>query len=126
MQNQIVSYTYRNPEIHTAIHTSRVYLDELMAYILGEKLILGIEGECELNGVLLDYLYSTLHILDKPNVNIIYTEIRRRAEEIASDYVYQNLLLNGEFYLKYDYHLGKKFTRLQLYVDPSEAAWLHW
>lgn len=126
MQNQIVSYTYLNPKIHTAINTSHLYLDELMAYMLGEKLILGIEGECELNGVLLDYLYSTLHILDKPNVNIIYTEIRKRAEEITADYIYQSLLVNGEFYLKYDYYLGKKFTQLQLYVDTSETAWLHW
>lgn len=126
MQTDIVSYTFRNVMIHTAIKTDCMQLNELIVYMLGEKLILGVEGECELNGVLLGYLYSCLHDLDKPNVEIIYNELRKRVEEIASDLTYQNLLGNGEFYLKYDYHLGNKFTRIQLYVDPSESAWTHW
>lgn len=126
MQTNIVSYTFCNTVIHTAMKTDSMHLNELIVYMLGEKLILGIEGEAELNGVLLEYLYSCLHPLDKPNVEVIYNEIRKRVEELSSELVYQNLLVNGEFYLKYDYYLGKNFTRIQLYVDPSESAWMHW
>jgi hypothetical protein len=126
MQMEIVSYTYRNVDIHTAAHTHRMHLDELIVYIMGEKLMLGVTGECELNGVLLGYLHSTLDILDKPNVEIIYAEIRKRVEELSTNLTYQSLLCSGEFYLKYDYHVSKQFTKIQLYVDPSETAWTLW
>lgn len=126
MPIEIVSFTYRNVKVHTAIHTHRIHIDELMVYILGEKLMLGSSEECELNGLLLQYLYSCLDILDKPNAGIIYDEIRKRVAEISSDMIYQSLLLSGEFYIKYDYHVSNKFSRIQLYVDPAERAWTHW
>lgn len=126
MPMEIVSYTYRNVDIHTAAHTHRMQLDELIVYIMGEKLMLGVTGECELNGVLLGYLHSTLDILDKPNVEIIYAEIRKRVEELSANLTYQSLLCSGEFYLKYDYYVSKQFTKIQLYVDPSESAWTLW
>jgi hypothetical protein len=103
-----------------------MHLDELIVYIMAEKLMLGMSAECELNGVLLQYLHSTLDILDKPNVDIIYSEIRRRVEELSVNPVYQSLLTSGEFYLKYDYHVSKQFTRIQLYVDPSESNLTLW
>lgn len=126
MLPNIVVYSYRNAPVHTARHTNRMYLDEIIGYILGEKLMLGIAAEYELDGLMLQYLSECLDILDRPNVEVIYDEIRKRVEDLSSDLVYQSLLLNGEFYLKYDYHIGKQFTRLQLYVDPSESAWLQW
>lgn len=126
MLPNIVVYSYRNAQVYTAKHTNRMHLDEIIAYILGEKLMLGMAAEYELDGRMLEYLSEALDILDRPVVEVIYDEIRKRVTELSSDLVYQSLLLNGEFYLKYDYHIGKKFTRLQLYVDPSESAWLHW
>lgn len=126
MQPDIVTYTYLSPKINTARHTDRMYLDELIVYILGERLMQGMSDSCELDGTLLQYLHSCLDILDKPNVGIIYDEIRRRVESLSADYVYQSLLSSGEFYLKYDYRLSRKITRLQIYVDPSETSWKLW
>lgn len=126
MQNQIVTYTFPNRVVRAAAHTDRMQLNEIIVYLLGEQLMEGRETEQEWKLNLLLYLDSCLDVLDRPLTDVIYNEIIHHVESISSDYVYQCLLINEEFYLKYDYQLGKKFTRLQLYVDPSETAWLHW
>lgn len=126
METNIVSYNFRNREVRSAEHTDRMQLNEIIVYLLGEQLMEGRETEQEWKLNLLLYLDSCLDVLDRPLSGVIYNEIVNHVSVLSSDLVYQNLLVNGEFYLKYDYYLGKNFTRIQLYVDPSESAWMHW
>jgi len=123
---EIVSYTYPNVNTHLAVFTDSAPIDEIIAYMLGERVILGLAWECELDVGVPQYLAQCLDPLDLPLCNQIYEKIKANVEQIASDYIYQSLTFSGELYLKYDYHIGKKFSRLQFYVDPSESAWRLW
>lgn len=126
MQTNIVSYTFRNRTVLSAAHTDRMQLNEIIVYLLCEQLMEGKETEQEWKLNLLLYLDSCLDVLDRPLSDVIYNEITNHVDNLSSELVYQNLLVNEEFYLKYDYYLGKKFTRIQLYVDPDESSWMHW
>lgn len=126
MQTNIVSYTFRNRTVFSAPHTDRMQLNEIIVYLLCEQLMEGKQTEQEWKLNLLMYLDSILDVLDRPLSGVIYNEIVNHVDTLSSDLVYQSLLVNEEFYLKYDYHLGKNSTRIQLYVDPSESAWMHW
>lgn len=126
MTLDILSYSYRNKTVHTAIHTNRYYINEIIVYLLGEKLMIGPNEDLEFDRSMVQYLDACLNPEDRPNSFVIYEEIKKRVGEISSDYVYQSLLTNGEQYFKYDYHLDGQFTRIQLYVDPQEDAWTQW
>lgn len=120
MQQEILVYNYRNRKVNSAIYTENVHLDEIVLYVLCEKLILGPSSDFELDDRMLEYLSACLHVLDQPNIQVIYAEIRKRVIEISSDFVYQSLLNSGELYMKYDYHCGKQFSKINLYPYPTD------
>lgn len=120
---EIVTYRYQNKKFNTVLKSDILAINEIIAYVLSEKLILKGEGDFELDDRMLNYLSTCLGPLDKPNLNIIYNEIKQRVKEIASDYTYQCLLLGDDFYIKYDYWYDHNFSRINLYSDNAEKAW---
>lgn len=134
MSAEALIYSYKNVPVHTAAHTEKLLINEVIAYILCEKLLSGYtvpDDILAINNQGIEYEYSSvltqcLHELDLPNLIVIYEEIKKRVEEISSDIVYQSLLTNGELYIKYDYRLGRSFTQLTLYPDSTDNAWLLW
>ncbi len=122
----IVSYTYPNVKTHLAMFTDHAHINEVIAYMLGERIMLGLAWEGELDVGVPQYLAQCLDPLDLPLLDKIYEKIKAAVERISADYVFQALETSGELYLKYDYHVGKNFSRLQFYVDPSESAWRLW
>lgn len=126
MSLEIVSYNYPNVSTHLAVFTDPAHINEIVAYMLGERVMLGLAWESELDVGVPQYLAQCLDPLDLPLCNLIYEKIKANVEGIATDYIFQSLAFSGELYLKYDYYVGKKFSRLQFYVDPSESAWRLW
>lgn len=119
---EIITYSYRNKEIYTAPETDRSLFDEVIAYTLGEMLLRQGESVLYMGDELLNYISASLHTVDKPNLQLIYEEIIKRVEQISSDRIFQSLSSPGDFYLKYEYQFNNKFTRLQLFVDPTEKV----
>jgi hypothetical protein len=91
--------------------------------VLSEKLILGNAGDFELDDRMLNYLSVTLDPIDKPNINLIYNEIKERIKEVTTDYIYQSLLYGTDFYIKYEYWIDNNFSIISLYSDPEEMTW---
>lgn len=121
---EVVSYTLPNPRIIQAIHTKPLVLHEIIVFVLGEQLILGPTEKYAFDDRMLEYLVSCLDPLDKvgrengdDNVTLIYLELIDIIDKLQQDYVYRCLLNSGEVYLKYDYDIGKKYSKLRLYSD---------
>lgn len=119
MSVEILSYRYSNKPVFTAVDTEKFYFDDIIAFTLGERLLEGPLVELEFENRMVNYLYTCLGELDKPNVQVIYQEIQKRVEEVTNEYIYHLLLTSGELYLKYEYQLSKRFTTLRLYVDKT-------
>lgn len=124
---EVVSFTLRNPVINQAIHTKPIILHEIIVFILGEQLILGPTEKYAFDDRMLEYLVGSLDPLDKvgltnedDNVTLIYLEMIDIVDKIQQDYVYQSLLTSGEVFLKYDYEIGKQFSRIRLYTAGLE------
>lgn len=122
MFQDIVTFTYPNKPIYTAVDTAAFYFNDMIAYLLSERLLEGPTAPLEFDNRMMAYMVSCLGVLDKPSAEIIYAEMRKRVQEVTQDLVYQSLLTSGEFYLKYDYHFNEQFTRIRLYVD-GELNW---
>lgn len=120
---EVIVYTLTNPIISRAIHTKPVILHEIIVFILGEQLILGPTEKYAFDDRMLEYLVSCLDPLDKvgidgnDNVTLIYTELNNIVERLQQDYVFKSLMSGGEVYLKYDYEIGRKFSRIRLFSD---------
>lgn len=122
MFQDTVVYTYLNRHIYSAVDTPAVHFNDMIAYLLSERLIEGPTAPLEFDNRMLNYMVSCLGELDKPIAEVIYEEMRRRVAEVTQDLVYQALLTSGEFYLKYDYDFNEQFTKIRLYVD-NEPNW---
>lgn len=120
MEQEVLVFTFQNPVFNTAHSTDKILLIEVVAFILGENLYNGPTTEFNYHGEMFDYLFGFLDPLDKHAAHVILAEIESRVEEISADYVYQSLITSGETFLKYDYQLGRKFTRLCIYPYGSE------
>ncbi|AEV89523.1 hypothetical protein OBP_086 [Pseudomonas phage OBP] len=124
---EVVSFTLPNPRIVQAIHTKPIVLHEIVVFVLGKQLILGPTEKYSFDNRMLEYMVSCLDPLDKTsvvngddNVTLIYLELIDIIEKIQQGYVYQSLLNGGEVYLKYDYDIGRRFSKIRLYTDTYE------
>lgn len=122
MLQDIVTFTYHNKPIHTAVDTPAFYFNDMIAYLLSERLIEGPTVPLEFDNRMMNYMVSCLGELDKPSAEIIYNEMRKRVQEVTDDLVYQSLLTGGELFLKYDYDFNEQFTRIRLFAN-NDADW---
>lgn len=113
----IVSFTFHNQRINSAIYTDQTFLNEIIAFALGEQLIQGPTEPFEMRGRMFDYLLQILDPLDLPVSETIIEEIKKRLEQISSELSYRSLYLSGECFLKYEYELHSRFSKLYVYGD---------
>lgn len=113
----IVSLTFVNQRVNSAIYTNQTFLQEIIVFILGEKLMLGPTDPFEIRGRMFDYLLQVLDPLDRPVVETIIAEIEKRVADISSELAYRSLFLSGECFLKYEYELRHRFSKLYVYAD---------
>lgn len=116
---EVVSYTFKNPKIVNAIYSNQNYLVEIIAFMLGEKVIVGPNEEPEFHSNMYDYLLTILDPLDISSANLIMDEIERHIKHLTGDYVFKSLHLTGEVFLKYDYRIEPRFSRIQFYSLDS-------
>lgn len=112
---EVISYTFKNPKVINAIYTSQNYLIEMITFMLGEKVIVGPNETPEFHNGMYDYLLSILDPLDIPSAQLIMDELDKHINHVADDYVFKCLHLSGEVFLKYDYDIQPRFSRLQFY-----------
>lgn len=112
---QVVSYTFKNPKIVNAIYSNQNYLVEIIAFMLGEKVIVGPNEEPEFHSDMYNYLLTILDPLDIPSAQLIMDEIEKHINHQTNDYVFRSLYLTGEVFLKYDYRIEPRFSRIQFY-----------
>lgn len=125
MFQDILTFTYRNKTVYSAIDTEPFYFNDMIAYLLSERLLEGPIAPLEFDNRMLNYLVSCLGELDKPSAEVIYAEMKKRVMEVSQDLVYLSLLTSGEFYLKYDYDFNDHFTRIRLYLDTDHSWSTH-
>ncbi|QYN80009.1 hypothetical protein PQD71_gp116 [Kosakonia phage Kc263] len=121
-KQEILTFSYKNKKILTAVDTDPCHFNDMIAYMVSERLLEGPTAPLEFDNQMLAYMVSCLGELDKPSALIIYEEMRKRVTEISEDPIYYSLLVSGEFYLKYDYEFNADFTRIRLYVN-AEFDW---
>lgn len=117
---QLVSYTFKNPKIVNAIYSEQNYLSEIIAFMLGEKVIVGPNEEPEFHSDMYSYLLTILDPLDIPSANLIMEEVEKHIKHFTNDYVFKGLHLTGEVFLKYDYRIEPRFSRIQFYSIDDE------
>lgn len=113
----IVSLTFVNNKVNSAIYTDQTFLQEIIVFILGEQLMLGPTDPFEIRGRMFDYLLQVLDPLDKPVAETIIAEIEKRVADLSSELTYRSLYLSGECFLKYEYELRHRFSKLYVYTD---------
>ncbi|MFB6316902.1 hypothetical protein, partial [Escherichia coli] len=67
------------------------------------------------------YIKSFLDPLDLQLIDFILDEVSKHVEEISSDHTYLSLLQTDEIYLKYDYSIGPKFSKLRIYPTGTST-----
>lgn len=118
----IVSFTFSTRKVHSAIYTDQSYLEEIIVFVLGEQLILGPTEPYEFRGRMYDYILSILDPLDIPMAEQIVSELKKRIDSISSELVYRSLYLSGECFLKYEYELHNRHSKLYVYGDTYEFS----
>lgn len=120
---EIISYTFKNPVLNYPIYSKQDYLIEIVVFLLAEQVVLGPTAVVEFHGGMLDYVLTIIDPLDIPSANLIMDEINEKVAAITEDRIYQSLLSTGEVFLKYDYTITNKFSKIQFYsigggIDP--------
>lgn len=118
-KQEILVFSYKNKKIYSAIDTPSNIFNDIIAYMVAERLLEGPTAPVEFGNQMLNYMVTCLGELDKDSALIIYDELRKRVNEIGEDPVYHSLLHSGEFYLKYDYQFSDDYTRIRLYVNGA-------
>lgn len=116
----ILSFTFLNKKIHSAMFTKQSHLHEVIVFVLGERLILGPTDSFTVRGNLAEYVVSILDPLDIHNSEAIIDELDKHVERVSCDPTYSSLYLSGECFLKYEYGLFKYTSKLMVYCDPHE------
>lgn len=116
----IISFTFKNRRINTAIYTDQTLLCEIIVFVLGEQLMNGPTEPYEFRGRMYDYILSMLDPLDVGMCETIIAELKERIDSISSELVYRSLYLSGECFLKYEYELHTKYSKLYVYGDTYE------
>lgn len=122
---EVLTFIFPNPEFHSSHHTDKFLLVEVVAFILGETLYNGPTENYLYNGDMLNYLEGFVGPLDKHAIQLILDEIQVRVKEISADHTFICLLNTDEIYLKYDYKIGRHFTKLNIYTDGGVTHFQH-
>lgn len=117
---QQVVFSYTNPNVNSMIYTPVATANELLAFAVGE----GVTTETLPNKVFVgeyfDYLVSVLDPLDKLNALAIAEELDNRLDGIIDNYIYRSLVETNEVYIRYEYQLGRRFTKIVFYTYGPE------
>lgn len=116
----ITSLTFINRRVNSAIYTSQAFLNEIIIFALGERLIMGPTSIYSLHVEMHDYILSILDPLDVPLITTIIDEMEKIINSISSELVYSSFYLSGECFLKYEYDLHSRFSRLHVYQDTYD------
>lgn len=121
-QMDILSFTFLNRKVVSAIYSNQQYLNEVIVFVLGEQLILGPTDRYTVRENMHGYLASILDPLDLPMIENIIDELQKHVDVISSDTTYGALYLSGECFLKYEYQQSIRYCKLMVYCDPIEFA----
>lgn len=116
---EVITFSFKNKKINAAKFTEQWIFEEIVIFVLGEQLILGPTYKYEIRAELFTYITACLDQLDLHAVETIIREIELRVEELAFTQAYRSLLYGGEIFLKYDYQLGNRFSKLNVYSDAA-------
>lgn len=116
----ILSFTFLNRKINSAVFTNQSHLNEIIVFVLGERLILGPSEEFGVRANLSDYILTVLDPLDVHASETIIDELEKQIDLVSCDPTYQALYLSGECFLKYEYTQFRRTCKLMLYCDPHE------
>lgn len=120
-QQEVLTFTYPNPVFHHVRFTNKILLIEVVVFVLGENLYNGPTDRVEVRDSLYEYIKSFLDPLDLQLIDFILDEVSKHVEEISSDHTYLSLLQTDEIYLKYDYSIGPKFSKLRIYPTGTST-----
>lgn len=121
-QMEVLSFTFSNRKVNSAIYSNQQYLNEVIVFVLGERLILGPTDPYSVRENMHGYISSILDPLDLPMIEDIVDELEKHVTVISSDTTYAALYLSGECFLKYEYQQFNRFCKLMVYCDPYEFA----